>query len=143
MSSKLKSSSERKIIAKPNVLRKWLVRLGILATLLIVFSYLDSIKVSLLQCVICGILIHMGINPSIGGMSSNQRNCMLFPVLRLTNTATTLERSSRTSSRTSLPNILPLRSASSSTLARMSGSSTMPVGRWVRCMSSMQASPNT
>lgn len=75
MSSKLKSSSERKAIAKPSVLRKWLVRLGILAALLIVFSYLDSIKVSLLQCVICGILIDMAINLSIGGMSSNQRNC--------------------------------------------------------------------
>lgn len=143
MSSKLKSSSERKAIAKPSVLRKWLVRLGILAALLIVFSYLDSIKVSLLQCVICGILIDMAINLSIGGMSSNQRNCTLFPVLPLTNTATTLERSSRTSSRTSLRNIHPLRSASSSTLAKMRGSSTMPAGQWVRCMSSMQASPNT
>lgn len=53
MSSKLKAGAERQPDAKPNVLRKWLVRVGVLASLWIVFSYLDSIKMSLLQCAVC------------------------------------------------------------------------------------------
>jgi hypothetical protein len=48
MPSKLKAGVERKPDAKPNMLRKWLVRVGVLAALRVVFSYLDSIKESLI-----------------------------------------------------------------------------------------------
>jgi len=44
MAPKVKARVESKLEVKSNALKKWLVRFGVIATIWIVFSYLDSIK---------------------------------------------------------------------------------------------------
>lgn len=140
MAPKVKVRVERKLEAKPNALKKWLVRFGVIASIYLVFSYLDSIKV----CLPHGSTVKRSLTTanSIGGMFSNRQNSTPSLDRQLTNMATTPAPSSRTLSPTSLQSTLPLKSASYSTLANMNGFSTTLAVRWARCTSSTQASPS-
>lgn len=140
MAPKVKARVERKPEAKPNALKKWLVRFGVIASIYFVFSYLDSIKVCLPHS--NNVKQSLTTVNSNGGMFSNRQNSTPLRVRQLTNMATTPAPSSHTLSPTSLQSTLPLKSASYSTLANMNGSSTTPAVRWARCTSSMQASPS-
>lgn len=140
MAPKVKARVERKLEAKPNALKKWLVRFGVIASIYFVFSYLDSIKVCLPRS--SSIKQSLTTVNSIGGMFSNRQNSTPLRVRLLTNMATTPAPLSRTLSPTSRQSFLPLKSASYSTLANRNGSSTTPAVRWARCTLSMQASPS-